>query len=98
MKCALPGVGVGTISVSKPSGASRARSSSAICCSLPGGLEVLVRISCCSRSTTSPSGPSSCARAAVGATASAISTAPTTTIRPALMSRPLPAFPFDSHL
>ena len=83
MKCALPGVGVGTISVSKPSGASRARSSSATCRSLPGGLEVLVRISCCSRSTTSPSGPSSCARAADGATASAISIAPTTTIRPA---------------
>ena len=66
MKWALPAVGVGTISVSKPSGASRAFSNSAICASLPGGLDVLVWISCCSSATTSPSGPSSCAFAAPG--------------------------------
>ena len=60
-KWALPGAGVGTISTSKPSGASRVFSSSAICASLPGGLDVLTRISSCSSATTSPSGPSSCA-------------------------------------
>ena len=64
--CALPGVGVGTISTSKPSGSSRVRSSSATCASLPGGLDVLARISSWSSATTSPSGPSSCALAAPG--------------------------------
>ncbi len=86
MKCALPGVGVGMISVSNPSGRSRACSSSAICCSLPGGFDVLRWISCLSRSTTSPSGPSSCAFATPGANAQThTSTAPATA-----MSLPMP--------
>ena len=89
MKWALPAVGVGTISISKPSGASRAFSSSAICASLPGGLDVLAWISSCSSATTSPSGPSSCAFDAPGR-----STAPTrnvTSTPASLLERMSPA-------
>ena len=43
IRCALPAVGVGTISTWKPSGSRRVRSNSATSASLPGGLEVLIR-------------------------------------------------------
>ena len=63
IRCALPAAGVWTISTSKPSGRSRAASSSATCASLPGGLLVLTR----TRSRSSVTTSLSCACAALGA-------------------------------
>ena len=90
MKWDLPGVGVGMISTSKPSGPSRAVSSSAISASLPGGLDVLARMSSCSSATTSPSGPSSCAFDTPGRSAPPIRNAATT---PAIRLERMPRLP-----